>query len=204
MIDFASLDFCGHYVLLSTNTITIIIITIIITITITITISSTTTNVKMRRGEVAKIMVQTQGLDVVLNLFATYANQIAVKIHTTNTHIPKRPLIRTSAHSDNDSDSDSDKDAAMRVIEDVEESIRLARVQLQHSTSKSNSLHNSDSDSDSDIYIPIWVRVLLLFFVIGYALYAFGVQDVRQSLGVSAKYNWQGRYIFKYMTVIMI
>ena len=134
--------------------------------------------VKMRRGVTAMHMARTRDMRDVLAAFGKYAMDIAGKVRAT--------------------ENDDIAGETLRTVEAVETAIERAKpaaLKRLHA----NGLALEDPDT-----IPTWVRIMLLLFFVGYALYAFTIDGLRTSLGVVEGYVSPGDMMQKVFALLML
>ena len=133
--------------------------------------------VKMRRGETARHMVRTRGMNDMLVAFSDYAADLAGR-------------VRASQHGDEVAER------TLREIEAAEASFRGAGMDRRR---RRGALFDEDPES-----IPIAVRVMLFLLFLGYAAYAFSLGGLRASLGVDGGYTSPGDLLQKLLALLML
>ena len=123
-------------------------------------------------------MARTRDMRDVLAAFGKYAMDIAGKVRAT--------------------ENDDIAGETLRTVEAVETAIERAKpaaLKRLHA----NGLALEDPDT-----IPTWVRIMLLLFFVGYALYAFTIDGLRTSLGVVEGYVSPGDMMQKVFALLML
>ncbi|GMH39565.1 hypothetical protein BSKO_07463 [Bryopsis sp. KO-2023] len=137
--------------------------------------------VKMRRGETCVVFDRLQSFEELYKLFHHHVGIIGAKCQGIPTG--KDPNIKNT----------------LQIVEQIED---LCVDNLKRLDVKTDTLGKTPVENKP---IEWWVRALVLFFTLGYVAYAFGVGDVRESLGVKPNAgNWMVDSIQRVFALLLL
>lgn len=125
--------------------------------------------VKLRKGLSAQLMVKTRSMEDVYKIFLVFARDIG--------STAQKLVVRGG---------DPTAEKVMSAVEAIEEACHTGLKRIGATSSLAGKGSGAGAELETQPPVPIVLRLLVLFFCLGYVLYAWNGSAVRESYGVRA------------------